>query len=354
MISSNAIFAGGRRLLPALVLLLMSAASFPHGAHYHHHAAVETTVKERQLREAFKQESTPGAAVRLGRYLLEHFRASGDARKLAQAQRLLDAWPRTSAPHSVNLLRADLHQAAHEFPEALTLYRSLTAKDSTALQPWLSLAAVSLVVGNVKEAQAACKAMLLLDAVVSGLCIGNVMAQTNPDGARQFIEAQIAGGAAARAGVVTWAHTLAGDAAHRGGALDAAQFHYERALEQSRREGKAATLYLRLAHADVLLDQGQGQAALARLRGAADTLGVLIRRGRALKLIGADAELHALLSELRQRLEELERHGPEGHEREFALAAHYLLDDPAGARHWAARNWRVQREWIDARLLQET
>lgn len=354
MISSNAIFAGGRRLLPAFLLLLVSAASFAHGARHHHHAATETTVEERQLRKAFKHESTPEAAVRLGRYLLEHFRTTGDARKLAEAQGLLEPWPTAAAPHGINLLRADLHQAAHEFSEALALYRSLTVNDPTALQPWLSLAAVSLVVGNVEEAQAACKAMLLLDAVVSGLCIANVMAQTNPDGARQFIEAQIAGGAAVRAGVVTWAHTLAGDAAHRGGALDAAQFHYERALERSRHEGKAPTLYLRLAHADVLLDQGQGQAALARLRGAADTLGVLIRRGRALKQIGAGAELNALLVEVRHRLDELEHHGPEGHERELALAAHYLLDDPAAARHWAARNWRVQREWIDARLLQET
>ena len=350
MICSNAIFAGGRRLLPALVLLLVSAASFAHGTHHHHYASAETTGEERQLRKAFKQSPTPETAVRLGRYLLEHFRTTGDSRKLANAQHLLEAWPPAAAPHNVNLLRADLHQAAHEFPEALALYRSLTADDPKALQPWLNLAAVSLVVGKLDEAEAACKAMLLLDAVVSGLCIANVMAQTNPDGARQFIEAQIAGGAAARSGVVTWAHTLAGDAAHRGGALDAAQFHYERALEQE----KAATLYLRLAHADVLLDQGEGQATLARLRGAPETLGVLIRRGRALKQIGASAELSELLVELRHRLDELEHHGPEGHERELALAAHYLFEDAPAARRWAARNWKFQREWIDARLLKET
>lgn len=348
MIFSNALSAGGRRLLPALLLLLVSAASFAHGVH--HHAVAKTSLEERQLREAFKQSPTPETAARLGRYLLEHFRTTGDSRKLVDAQQLLEAWPPAAAPHSVNLLRADLHQAAHEFPEALALYRSLTHDDPAALQPWLSLAAVSLVVGNVAEAQAACKAMLLLDSVVSGLCIANVMAQTNPDGARQFIEAQIAGGAAARAGVTAWAHTLAGDAAHRGGALDAAQFHYERALEKE----KAATLYLRLAHADVLLDKGQGQATLARLRGAPETLGVLIRRGRGLKLVGENAELNALLTELRERLDDLERRGPEGHEREFALAAHYLFEDAPAARRWAARNWKFQREWIDARLLQET
>lgn len=354
MISSSATFAGGRRLMPALLLLFAAVNGFAHGARHHHHGDAPVTAQERQLSQAFERTPTPAAAVRLGRYLLEHFRAQGDARKLAQAQRLLDAWPEAVAPHAVNLLRADLHQAAHRFADALALYQRLTERDPEAIQPWLSLAAVSLVVGNDVRANEACKALLLLDAVVSGLCIANVAAQTNPDGALRFIEAQLAAGAADRAGVIAWAHTLAGDAAHRGGALDAAQFHYARALDLNRREGKAPTLYLRLAHADVLLDQKQPEAVLARLHDAPDTVGVLIRRGRALKLIGPSTEFDGLIKELRARLDALKAHGPEGHERELALAAHYLFDDPRAARAWAARNWKVQREWIDAKLLKET
>jgi predicted Zn-dependent protease len=109
-------------------------------------------------------------------------------------------------------------------------------------------------------------------------------------------------------------------------------------------------VYLLAALADLLLEDGRPAEArrLAERDLRADTL--LLRAALAARDLAApDAD--TLLSALLDRFADAARRGDTTHLREAARAQLALAGDPARALDIAVRNWAIQREPADARLL---
>jgi tetratricopeptide (TPR) repeat protein len=87
---------------------------------------------------------------------------SADARLLGQAQGLIGPdWNNPQASAEIKLLQATIQQHRHEFPEALTTLREVTARSEaqspTALQAWLTIAVIERVQGRYEAALQACQ-----------------------------------------------------------------------------------------------------------------------------------------------------------------------------------------------------
>jgi len=290
------------------------------------------------------------AAQIVERYLAL-FRAQGDPRLVAYAERELEPWSaERDPPISIALQRAEIAQLMHRFDAARAELERLLGRTPRDGQAWLTLAAIDLTRGDYAASRAACSRLVLLqDAVVAGGCLAAARAVTgDAGGAYQFLEGALREPDGFDPVLAVWLETLAAETAEAlGRGADAAR-HYRAALDAS---GAAPSVYLLVDYADFLLREGHPRAAIELLAGAPPADPVLLRLALAERRTGAswDALREQLGYRLQLALDGLDR----THAREAAYFALYLSDDPRRALDSAVANWAVQREPVDARLLLE-
>ncbi|RJG05494.1 hypothetical protein D3870_05195 [Noviherbaspirillum cavernae] len=290
-------------------------------------------------------------ATRLARLYINTSRIDGDPRYLGHAQAALRPWwdlPRP--PKEVLILRATILQSNHQFQQALADLDTVLESDRDNGQAWLTRATVMTVLGNYDEAGKSCARLFRLAAdLVTQTCLANVGSLSGKASDSYLaLSRALDSHPDTDAGVRIWAFTLLGEIAARLGDDVAAENHFREAMSLASPDG-----YLLGAYSDFLLDRDRPSevAALLKSKGRNDAL--LLRYAIALK-----AQRSSLTDEqteiLRQRFAAASMRGDTIHQREQSRFELHLLGDPKAALQTAQRNWQVQKEPADLRVLLES
>ena len=284
-------------------------------------------------------------AVEVARRYIEVGRRDADPRYYGYAQAALGPWWNQQAPPpQVRLLRATLLQSEHRFPEALADLAALTAQQPDNAQAWLTRATVETVRADYAAATQSCARLSsLADELVTTACIANVGAMNGRLAASERLLAAVRAraGNAGNPAIGAWVLTMLAEMAQRRGAAAVAEARFRDALRLAPRD-----TYLLGAYADFLLDAGRQGEAAALLAPHARVDGLLLRHALASRQ-GPE------LAELAARFDAGERRGDGVHLREQARFELALRGDARRALAIARRNWDVQKETADARILLE-
>ncbi|MES3021035.1 MAG: hypothetical protein V4857_05555 [Pseudomonadota bacterium] len=297
-------------------------------------------------------------ATRTAQSYISTARNETDPRYYGYAQAALAPWWNQAAPpHEVRLLRATLMQSTHHFPEALADLDAIVEADPENAQAWLTRATVMTVRGDYAGATASCGRMspLTLE-LVTITCISSVATMTGRSAKSEaLLEMTLARHAGADPDLQSWALTLLAEMAERRGDAVSAEARYKRALDLSPRDS-----YLIGAYADFLLEQKRPRDALALVKDQRRIDALLLRQALALRQIvgagsdaGAGDALRAASTELGARFEAAMRRGDSVHQREQARYELHVRGDGKAGLALAQKNWAVQKEPADIRILLE-
>lgn len=293
----------------------------------------------------------PVPALALARRYVMLGRESADPRYYGQAQAVLAPWwDRPDAPNAVRLLRATLLQNGHHFSEAQAELRQVVAADPRAAQAWLTLATVQAVQGDTAGAIASCGRLSSLTGQLETFaCLAVASANTGRmQGAEQLLALGLEREGNAAPEIRTWALTMLAELAARRGDAPLAQRRFVTALRVA-----PADPYLLGAYADFLLDRGRAADVPALLKAHHRNDALLLRHALALQALGRREALAPVRAELQARFDAAELRGDAVHLREQARFTLHLRGDARAALALARRNWQVQKELADTRILLE-
>jgi hypothetical protein len=303
----------------------------------------------RQRRLAAPRNS--GLAIQLARSYLDYGRATGDARYLGRAQAVIaPLLAQRNPPVDALLLQATLLQSRHQFVESRQLLQAVLRRDPDNSEAWLTLSAVALVQGDMREARRDCMHLLTqADALVAAGCIA--ARDTVTGHAREalaVLDALAPQALGAPASERAWLHGLMADAARYRGDVARADREYRIALTLAPGDN-----FLIADYADFLLDEDRPREALVLTRDypQSDTSflrQVLAEQALGLPQGGADAATMA------SRFADLERRGDRRlYAREAARFALTVQHAPGLALQLARDDWSFQRAPEDVRVLLE-
>ena len=292
-------------------------------------------------------------AVSVAQHHIDTARRETDPRYLGYAQAALAPWWSMPAPPTeVRLLRATLLQSTHHFPQAMQDLDAIVAAEPGNPQAWLTRATVQTVRGEYSEATKSCARLSSLTSqLVSISCIASVGAMTGRAGASAaLLELTLRREPDADAGLQAWVLTLLAEIAERRGDAAGAEQRYQRALALSPRDS-----YLLGAYADFLLDQKRPADVLALVKDQGRIDGLLLRQALALlQLPARAAALREADTELNARFNAAMQRGDTVHQREQARYELHVHGDGKAALALAQKNWAVQKESADMRILLES
>jgi hypothetical protein len=295
-------------------------------------------------------ETNLADALAAARRYIEVGQTYSDPRAYGYAQSALGKWwDADPAPTEVLVMRARILQFRHQFAPALQQLQAALRVDQFDPDAWLLFASIAQVQGEVRAARSAClKLIPIADPLLGAACAASTAALSgHDDTAGPLLENALRGASAASSAEKVWAWTILAEMNARLEKNEAAAAAFREALKLSPDD-----VYARAAFADLLLDMGQGAAARQILGDAAQADALLLRAAIAAERArSADADL--LRADLAQRFSEARARGDETHLREQARFTLEVEHDPARALELAARNFRVQREPADARILLE-
>jgi predicted Zn-dependent protease len=285
------------------------------------------------------------AAVRARQLIDEARRSGGDPRLLGRAQATLAPWwNEVSPPPQLRILRATLKQSFHDFEGALLDLDAQVAADPSDAQAWLTRATVLSVLARYPEAAASCERLASVSsAVVTGVCRAQVMGVTGRAKEAVALLESLQPAAEERA----WVLSVRGEVERWNGDDTRA----EAALTQALAIDPTDT-YSRLLLAQVLLDGEQPVRAAKLFEGRVVNDGELLMWVLALSAAKAP-EYEARRAELDERVAANRQRGETLHQREESRYALRLEGDSAKALELAVKNWAVQKEPADARVLLE-
>jgi len=291
-------------------------------------------------------------ATSVARQHIATARRETDPRYFGYAQAALAPWWTMAAPPTeVRLLRATLLQSTHHFPEAMRDLDAVVAADPENAQAWLTRATVQTVRGDYQAAIASCARLSrIASQLVSSTCLANVGAMTGRAAASEaLLDLTLRRNADADPELQVWVLTLLAEIAERRGENALAEARYRRALQLSPQDS-----YLLGALADFLLDQRRGGEVTALLREQTRVDGLLLRYALALQQVrGTAAPLARATAELEARFQAAMQRGDTVHQREQARFELQLRGDSKTALALAQKNWAVQKEAADMRVLLE-
>jgi hypothetical protein len=289
-------------------------------------------------------------ALHVAKLNIRRARTESDPRYLGQAEAALAPWLSESRPPvTVLVLRANIRQSLHQFGSARADLEQVVAREPGNAQAWLTLATVAQVTGDIATARASCsKLTTLIAPPVHAACVAAIDGNSGraKDAAASLARSlQLSPGI--NRDVRAWIVTLQAELAERTGQNLAAEKFYRQALALDKRDA-----YTVAAYADYLLDQNRASEVLRLIPTETDTDILLLRRViAATSLKRADAS--AMADKLAARYDVARARGDQLHLREEARFLLHVRHQPAEALNLATRNWRVQKEPADLRILLE-
>jgi tetratricopeptide (TPR) repeat protein len=289
-------------------------------------------------------------AISLAGAYVDYGRQVGDAHYAGYAEAVIAPWLAAQpVPSKVLVTEANILQYRHQFPEARKRLHEALSADPGSAQAWLTLATLDMVQGDYATAGKDCVQVTSTADVELGLaCSANLRSYTGH--ARQSLALldQVQAAAAGQSPAYrAWVHGLSAEAAERLGDWPLAETHYKAALQLLPRDN-----FLLVAYADFLLDRSRPREVLPLLADAvqSDTAFLRIALAQA-ALKSPDTARYTWI--MAARFAALTLRGSDFFGREQARFALELQHDPQTALDLARKNWQVQREPWDTRLLLE-
>ena len=279
-------------------------------------------------------------------------RSETDPRYLGYAQAALAPWWRQAAPPlPVRLLRATILQSTHHFDAALLDLDAVIAQEPANGQAWLTRATVLTVQGDYTKATAACARLSALTTqLVTVTCLANIASVTGrAASSERLLDMTLRRSAGAAPELESWALSLLAEMATRRGESTLAEARYKTALAQQPRDS-----YLLGAYADFLLDRQRPQDVVKLLKDQQRIDALLLRYALALQALpGQQTAFLAAKAELAARFNAAMQRGDTVHQREQARFTLFLQRDVPAALQLAQKNWAIQKEVPDMRILLE-
>lgn len=276
-------------------------------------------------------------------------RANSDPRFYGYAEAVLAPWlkPQHEQPGAL-VLRATLLQNRHDFESALTDLKTALNLNPRLPQAWLTLAAIYEVQGDYPSALRSCLALARFStSLVTTTCINSALSLSGQAHyAYQHLVAAVNDHQGKR-DEITWIYTILAELAERLDLVNEADSWYQKAIASEQR-----SVYTLASYADYLLNHNRPAEVIALLQGEtrADTL--LLRLTLAeQRLQNKNFEQHAEL--IKNKITAAKDRGDTVHQGDEARFNLQVLKDSATALTLATRNWDVQKEPRDARILLE-
>ena len=343
-------------LLAAATLFVSAAHAAPHrpasdGTVLERLAPATVALRKLRANESVTADLKLADALSAARHYIELGRTYSDPRAYGYAQAALGTWwTADPAPAELLVMRARILQFHHDFDGALAQLEAALKNDQFNADAWVLFASIEQVRGNLRASRAAClKLIPIADPLIGATCAATTAALGghSQQGEQLLARALTQPSGAARP-ELAWAWMTLAEMRARSGDAGGAEAAFRQALALAPDD-----VYARAAYADLLLDEN-------RPREVRDLLGTdpaqadatLLRAAIAARR-SADADAAALAGNLAQRFTEARERGDRTHLREQARFALEVEQDPAQACDLAQRNFSVQREPADARVLLE-
>jgi tetratricopeptide (TPR) repeat protein len=290
-------------------------------------------------------------AEKLARLYISASRIDGDPRYLGYAQAVLRPWWNLEHPPiEVLLQRATILQSIHQFPNALADLDLILRTDPDNGQALLTRATVLTVLSDYPRAIASCAQLngLTHDLVVQA-CVNNI---GSLNGALRKSYETLANALTLYPNLDTsvrvWIMTMVGEMAVRLGESEAAEAYFRKAMMLDTPDG-----YLLGAYSDFLLNEHRPGEVVGLLKSKTRNDALLLRYALALQAEKTPT-VEKSIESLRQRFAAATMRGDTVHQREQARFELHLLGDAKKAVQIAVKNWEVQKEPGDLRILLES
>jgi tetratricopeptide (TPR) repeat protein len=290
---------------------------------------------------------TLAAALDSARLAIRDGRREADPRRYGQAQAALGPWwSDPNCPLEARLLRAVIRQALHDFSGAVADLDAILDSDPDNAQARLSRAFVHQATGAIAAARHDCRNLpARVGRLAAAVCRGRIMALTGEgEAALDTIARAIAIDRTSDPEMRRWAAATAADIAVSLARSDAALHWFARAIDA---DADVPTL---VDYADFLLDAGRPGEVIALLEHRKPGDMALLRLAIAAKAAG-DPRATAWSALLSEGFALARATGNALHLREEARFTLEVLGDAQRAVDLALRNWAVQKEPADARVL---
>lgn len=290
------------------------------------------------------------AAEELARAYIDFGRRVGDAHYAGYAEAVIAPFlARAVPPAGALVIQATILQYRHEFAKARELLGKAVAQQPANAQAWLTLATLDLVQGDYRAAAAHCAQVAKHGGYSLGLaCAASLRLHTGQAAQATALLSPLDGDAP---GVTpefkAWIQGLLAEAAERVGDWKRAEAHYRKALRDAPGDN-----FLLVAYADLLLDRGREREVLDLLAAYSDSDTAFLRLALAHAAL-ATPEAARYRWTMAARFEGYAQRGSEVFGREHARYLLHVARQPRSALVAAQRNWAVQREPWDARILLE-
>jgi tetratricopeptide (TPR) repeat protein len=247
------------------------------------------------------------------------------------------------------VLQATIDQALHRFDAALRNLDAVLARQPLHAQGLLTRATVLQVQGKLDLAAHDCSTLARMTRpLVATTCTATVESlRGRGRQAYLLLDFALRSAGPEPADLLAWSWSALAGIAERDGRGDDADEAYRAALEFTPDDP-----YIMAAYADRLLDAGRPDDARALVAGRRSNDNLFLREVIALHRLRDPGAARAT-TELSARYALARRRGEALHLREQARFELDVLGDSARAFELASRNWQIQREPADARLLYE-
>lgn len=289
-------------------------------------------------------------AVRLARSYFERAVTQGDPRYIGYAQAVLKAWwdlPRP--PAQVLVMRASLRQYRHDFSGALADLSYALESDRRDSRAWALKAVIHAVQAEYEASRQACDALFpLVPELIGVACIAFLDGLTgHAREAHATLKRAYERASNASADQQAWALTRLAEIAWRLNDPTLAEQYFRDALSVD-----ATDTFVLAAYADFLLDYRRANEVVVLLGDKTRADPLLLRLALAEEAVNAKG-LRDHRAALLDRYAAARLRGDTTHEQEESRFRLHVLKDAGAALELARRNWQVQREPRDARVLLE-
>lgn len=291
-------------------------------------------------------------ACEVARLWIQQSRAETNPRYLGRAQAALSPWwTATNAPVPVLVLRGTIRQAQHEFRPALTDFDLALQSQPRNAQSWLNKVTVLTVLGEAPEARQACVHLAQVAPGLLALTAAANISSVTGDAERACGLLGTALESSPRSDIPErlWALTVLGETYARLGRAPDAETAFKSALALTPKDSYALGAY-----SDLLLDEDRPSEVISLLKDFHRIDGLLLRLAIAESRVdGASSKLKSDVETLDALFSAGQLRGDFLHQREQARFLLKLRSDPKGALNPAKKNWEIQHEPADVRLLLE-
>ena len=290
------------------------------------------------------------AALKLAQRYYGLVAEEGDPRYIGYAQAALAPWwSLAQPPVEIQVMRASLAQFNHNFSGAIADLDSVIARYPKHAQALALRATIHLVQARYAAARSDCQALHgITDEVIAVGCEAMADGLTgHAASAYDTLKASFAQHPEARPDEILWVSLRLAEIAQRLGRIEQAEANFKRAMALN-----IPDTFLLAAYADLLLDQHRAGEVEAMLKDRTRSDVLLLRlvfAEQTLKLPGAAARA----ATLEARYAAAQLRGDTVHQQEEARFALAVEHNPTKALDLSLKNWTVQREPRDARIVLE-